>query len=181
MRGCQKTGERSKATNISNHKTRTAPHFLNAILLMSAQSAKSEAILRRTTIKPNKGASPCRHEQTQRIPYGYPMPYIYRYLYLYIVIPREKHFPRAGKCSKASLFERLSVWEYLDIYVFLLVIHTVMNGFGAFHGFVQGRAPLKVSMYGRLTRGSPPLQGMPLLENSPPDCFPIHPMRSALR
>jgi len=61
--------------------------------------------------------------------------------------------------------------------------------FGAFTGFVQGRAPLKGSVYGRPTRGSPLLQGMPLLENSPPDCFwkfgeadfPIHPMRSALR
>ena len=61
--------------------------------------------------------------------------------------------------------------------------------FGAFTGFVQGRAPLKGAVYGRPTRGSPLLQGMPLLENSPPDCFwkfgeadfPIHPMRSALR
>nr|DAL28083.1 MAG TPA_asm: hypothetical protein [Caudoviricetes sp.] len=28
------------------------------------------------------------------------------------------------------MFERLGVWEYLDIYVFLLVIHTVMTGLG---------------------------------------------------
>ena len=141
MRGCQKTVERSKATNISNHKTRTAPHFLSAVLFMSIRSAKSEAILRRTTIKPNKGASPCRHEQTQRKPYGYPTPYIYRYLYLYIVIPREKHFPRARKCSKASLFERLSVWGYLDIYVFLLVIHTVMTGLGLLLSSFKGVRP----------------------------------------
>ena len=47
--------------------------------------------------------------------------------------------------------------------------------------FVQGRAPLKGFVYGRPTRGSPPLQGMPLLKISPPDCFKIHLFRSSLR
>ena len=40
-----------------------APHFQEHVLLMSVKTAKSEAILRRTNIKPNKGDSPCPRRQ----------------------------------------------------------------------------------------------------------------------
>ncbi len=68
MRGCQKTENAQKQRTYQTIKPEQPRISNSAVLFMSAQSAKSEAILRRTTIKPNKGASPCKHEQTQRLP-----------------------------------------------------------------------------------------------------------------
>ena len=120
MRGCQKIGERSKATNISNHKTRTAPHFINAILLMSAQSAKSEAILRRTTIKPNKGASPCRHEQTQRLPRAIQRHYIFIHCYS----PRESTFHALENAVRRGCLNGSgcgNTWIYMHLCIYILL------------------------------------------------------------
>ena len=40
---------------------------------------------------------------------------------------------------------------------------------------------LPIIMVCALKKGQPSLAGLPLFQNSPPDCFEIHPLRSALR
>ena len=118
MRGWQKTENAQKQRIYQTIKPEQPRISNSAVLFMSAQSAKSEAILRRTTIKPNKGASPCRHEQTQRIPYGYPTPDI---------------------CLNGSGCG--NTWIYMYLCNCLLVIHTVMTGLGLLLSSFKGVRP----------------------------------------
>ncbi len=54
----KKQSNAPKPPHLSNAQTQSAPHFLPRVLLMSAKPAKSEAILRRTNIKPKQGRQP---------------------------------------------------------------------------------------------------------------------------